>query len=396
MAALQTEVTKTEFGVVPGQGSVDKFQLKSQNVTLEVISLGCIITSLKTKNKRGEFDDIVLGFDNLEEYLSNPACFGAVVGRVANRIAKGKFTVDGKEYQLAINNGPNSLHGGLKGFNKAIWTSEVLLSGVRFCLTSPDGDEGYPGELRASVTYVLEGEVLSIHYKAETNKTTPVNLTNHSYFNLAGHGTPDIYDHEVSITADAYLPVDDTMIPTGVLPVLVRLPGVLPVPVQCPGEIAPVQDSLFDLRKPVLIGQRLKELAEPGFDHNFCLSSPGDPWLVRHCARYGEEVGAQDHHLSSSRMTTPAQETGTSRVTHPGSGRVLDVHTSQPGVQFYTANFLDGSLRGKAAAAYPRHSAFCLETQNWPDAVNQPRFPDALLRPREEYSHTTLFRFSVG
>ncbi|XP_006638617.2 galactose mutarotase [Lepisosteus oculatus] len=348
MAAPQTEVTKTEFGVVPGQGSVDKFQLKSQDVTLEVISLGCIITSLKTKNKRGEFDDIVLGFDNLEGYLSNPACFGAVVGRVANRIAKGKFTVDGKDYQLAINNGPNSLHGGLKGFNKAIWTSEVLLSGVRFCLTSPDGDEGYPGELRASVTYVLEGEVLSIHYKAETSKTTPVNLTNHSYFNLAGHGTPDIYDHEVSITADAYLPVDDTMIPTG--------------------EIAPVQDSLFDLRKPVLIGQRLKELADPGFDHNFCLSSPGDPWLVRHCAR----------------------------VTHPGSGRVLDVHTSQPGVQLYTANFLDGSLRGKAAATYPRHSAFCLETQNWPDAVNQPHFPDALLRPGEEYSHTTLFRFSVG
>ncbi|XP_064173071.1 aldose 1-epimerase [Anguilla rostrata] len=343
-----TEVSKEEFGVIPGQGSVEKWKLKSQSVTIEIISLGCIITSLKTQDKNGEMDDIVLGFDSLEGYLTNPRYFGAVVGRVANRIAKGKFTIDGKEYQLAINNGPNSLHGGLKGFDKAIWTSEATADGVRLSLTSRDGEEGYPGELSATVTYSLQGDTLTVQYHASSSQATPINLTNHSYFNLAGHGTPDIYDHLVSITADAYLPVDDTMIPTG--------------------EIRAVDGSPFDLRKPVLIGPRLKEVPGPGFDHNFCLSSPGEPPEERPCAR----------------------------VHHPKSGRVLEVSTTQPGVQFYTANFLDGSLRGKGGATYPKHSAFCLETQNWPNAVNQPEFPNTLLRPGETYSHTTRFSFTTA
>ncbi|KAJ8393207.1 hypothetical protein AAFF_G00062790 [Aldrovandia affinis] len=343
-----TEVSNEEFGVIQGQGSVEKWKLKSQNVTVEIISLGCIITSLKTKAKNGEIDDIVLGFDTLEGYRRNPRYFGAVVGRVANRIAGGKFAIDGKEYQLAVNNGPNALHGGLRGFDKVIWASEGRTNGVRLSLSSPDGEEGYPGELRAAVTYSLLGDTLTVQYHAHSSQATPINLTNHSYFNLAGHGTPDVYDHEVSIQADAYLPVDDTMIPTG--------------------EVRPVDGSPFDLRRPVLIGQALKEVPGPGFDHNFCLSSPGDPKKERPCAR----------------------------VHHPESGRVLEVSTSQPGVQFYTANFLDGSLRGKGGATYPKHSSFCLETQNWPDAVNKPHFPDALLRPGEEYSHTTRFTFSTA
>ncbi|XP_066553229.1 galactose mutarotase isoform X3 [Amia ocellicauda] len=272
-----TQVTKEQFGTIPQKGSVEKFILKSDDVVVEIISLGCIITALKTKDKRGQFDDIVLGFDNLEGYcFGNSRYFGAVVGRVANRIAKGKFSVDGKEYQLGINNGPNALHGGLEGFDKA---------------------------------------------------------------------APDIYDHEVSIPAEAYLPVDDTMIPTG--------------------EVRPVQGSPFDLRSPVLIGQRLKDVPGPGFDHNFCVSSPGEPLAERPCAR----------------------------VYHPGSGRGLAVSTTMPGMQFYTANFLDGSVKGKAGVAYPKHGAFCLETQNWPNAVNQAHFPDALLRPGEKYHHKTSFRF---
>ncbi|KPP56088.1 hypothetical protein Z043_109583, partial [Scleropages formosus] len=229
----------------------------------------------------------------------------------------------------------------------AIWATQAADGGVKLTLTSPDGDEGYPGELKASVTYTLEGDTLSIQYHACSSQTTPINMTNHSYFNLAGQGAPDIYDHVVSITADAFLPVDDTMIPTG--------------------EVRAVDGTPFDLRSPVLIGPRLRDAPGPGFDHNFCLRSPGEPRAERRCAR----------------------------VHHPASGRLLEVSTTQPGVQFYTANFLDGTARGKGGATYPKHSAFCLETQNWPDAVNKPQFPDALLRPGEEYSHTTRFTFSA-
>ncbi|XP_069463909.1 galactose mutarotase isoform X2 [Ambystoma mexicanum] len=277
-------------------------------------------------------------------YLSKHPYFGAVIGRVANRIAKGKFTVDGKEYELAINNGPNSIHGGLIGFDKKLWTPEVLPNGVRFSLVSEDGDEGYPGELKMWVTYTLHGGELTINYRAQTTKTTPINLTNHSYFNLAGHGASSVYDHEVCIAADSYLPVDDTMIPTG--------------------EVASVQGSSFDLRKPVVLAAQIKKFQIDGFDHNFCVNLQKEQ-------RYS------------------------ARVYHPPSGRVLQVGTTLPGIQFYTANFLDGSLKGKGGAVYPKHSAFCLEAQNWPDAVNKPNFPDALLRPGEEYNHTTWLKFSV-
>ncbi|XP_068135672.1 galactose mutarotase [Hyperolius riggenbachi] len=337
-------ITRDVFGTLPDGATVERFYLQSESVRTEIISFGCIITRLETKDRHGNFTDIVLGFDDLESYTKKHPYFGAVVGRVANRIAKGKFTVNGKDYHLPINNGPNSIHGGLKGFDKVLWTPEVIENGVQFSYTSADGEEGYPGELRVWVTYTLVGGDLTVNYKAQTNKTTPVNLTNHSYFNLAGQGSENIYDHEVSINAQHYLPVDDTMIPTG--------------------ELCPVEGTNFDLRNPVDLGSWMAELKEIGFDHNFCLSE-------------------------SQKKQTCA------RVHHKPSGRVLSVCTTQPGIQFYTANFLDGSLKGKGGAVYPKHSAFCLETQGWPDAVNKPQFPSILLHPGEEYNQTTSFQFSV-
>lgn len=328
-------------------GSVDLWLLQSPHVRVEVLTLGAIIRSVSCRGRDGQMKDVVLGYDDVEGYVSDKRYLGAVVGRVANRIARGRFVVEGKEYQLDVNNGPNSLHGGLKGFNKAIWAATALENGVQLRLTSPDGDQGYPGEVQASVCYTLQGETLTVEYQAQSTKTTPINLTNHSYFNLAGQEEADIYDHQVSISAQSYLPVDDTTIPTG--------------------EVRAVDNTPFDLREPVLLGPRLKEVLDPGFDHNFCLSAPGDSWKERHAAR----------------------------VCHPASGRVLEVSTSQPGVQFYTANFLDGSMKGKGGAKYGKHSSFCLETQNWPDAVNQASFPDCLLRPGETYRHITAFTFST-
>ncbi|KAM5165456.1 galactose mutarotase [Mantella aurantiaca] len=339
-----TSVSSDVYGSLPGGHIVKRFRLQSESVKVETISFGCIITCIETKDRHGNFSDIVLGFDDLEGYVDRHPYFGAVVGRVANRIAKGRFTVDGKDYVLPINNGPNSIHGGLKGFDKVLWTPEIVENGVQFSYTSGDGEEGYPGELKVLVTCTLVGNELAVNYRAETSKTTPVNLTNHSYFNLAGQGSESIYDHEISINAEHYLPVDDTMIPTG--------------------DIKPVEGTNFDLRKPVNIGSQIATLQEIGFDHNFCLKE-------------------------SQKQQTCA------RVHHKPSGRVVRVRTTQPGVQFYTANFLDGSLKGKGGAVYPKHSAFCLETQAWPDAVNKSQFPNVLLQCGEEYNQTTWFLFSV-
>ncbi|XP_053056984.1 galactose mutarotase isoform X3 [Acinonyx jubatus] len=379
-------VTRAVFGDLPsGAGTVEKFQLQSDLLKVDIISWGCTITALEVKDRQGRASDVVLGFAELEGYLQKQPYFGAVVGRVANRIAKGTFMVDGKEYKLAVNNGPNSLHGGVRGFDKVVWTPQVLSNGVQFSRISPDGEEGYPGELKVWVTYTLDGGELMVNYRAQASQTTPVNLTNHSYFNLAGQGSPNIYDHEVTIEADAFLPVDETLIPTvnaettgswceALKPSpcpLSRKPGQstpAPCPSTCPfppGEVAPVQGTAFDLRKPVELGKHLQEFRIHGFDHNFCLK------------------GSKDKHFCA-------------RVHHAGSGRVLEVYTTQPGVQFYTGNFLDGTLKGKSGAVYPKHSGFCLETQSWPDAVNQPHFPPVLLRPGEEYDHTTWFKFSVA
>lgn len=342
-----TQVSHQQWGEVPGQGRVDLWLLQTSQVQVEILTLGATIKSLSSRGKDGQMADVVLGYDDLEGYLCDKRYLGATVGRVANRIAKGHFILDGKEYRLDINNGPNALHGGLRGFNKVIWFATALEDGVQLSLTSPDGDQGYPGEVHVSVSYTLRADTLTVTYQAKSNKTTPINLTNHSYFNLAGQDATDIYDHQVCISAQSYLPVDSTSIPTG--------------------ETRGVEGTPFDLRKPVLIGPRLQQVPSPGFDHNFCLSFPGDPWKMRLAAR----------------------------VCHPDSGRVLEVRTSQPGVQFYTANYLDGSFIGKDGKRYGKHSSFCLETQNWPDAVNQLSFPDCLLRPGEDYRHVTSFTLTT-
>ncbi|XP_066451962.1 galactose mutarotase [Eleutherodactylus coqui] len=339
-----TSVTRDVFGKLPDGRTVEKFLLESNFVKVQIISFGCIITCLEAKDRHGNFTDIVLGFDNLEGYLNKHPYFGAVIGRVANRIANGKFSIDGQDYQLPINNGPNSIHGGLKGFDKVLWKPMEIENGVQFSYMSADGEEGYPGELEVWVTYTLVGSELTINYKARTSKTTPINLTNHSYFNLAGQGSENIYDHEISIDAEHYLPIEDTMIPTG--------------------EVLPVQGTCFDLRKPVDLGSQIAKVKGNGFDHNFCLN-----------------ITDKQHSCA--------------KVYHQPSGRVLTVRTTQPGVQFYTANFLDGSLKGKGGAVYPKHSAFCLESQAWPDAVNKPQFPTSFLYPGDDYDQTTWFNFSV-
>nr|XP_021530077.1 aldose 1-epimerase [Aotus nancymaae] len=286
-------VTRAVFGELPsGGGTVEKFQLQSDLLRVDIISWGCTITAIEVKDRQGRASDVVLGFADLEGYLQKQPYFGAVVGRVANRIAKGTFKVDGKEYRLALNKEPNSLHGGVRGFDKVSPTKQKTFSPP-----------------------------------------------------FSSQGSPNIYDHEVTIEADTYLPVDETLIPTG--------------------EVAPVQGTAFDLRKPVELGKHLQDFHLNGFDHNFCLK------------------GSKEKHFCA-------------RVRHAASGRVLEVYTTQPGVQFYTGNFLDGTLKGKSGAVYPKHSGFCLETQNWPDAVNQPHFPRVLLRPGEEYDHTTWFKFSVA
>jgi aldose 1-epimerase len=345
-------VKKSSFGKTPNGTEVDLYTLSNGRITAKVITYGAILTELDAPDKKGETGDVVLGFDDLKSYVAGHPYFGATVGRVANRIAKGKFTLDGKEYKVAVNNGPNHLHGGLKGFDKVVWKAEAVQgkdgAGVRFTYHSPDGEEGYPGNLDVSVTYTLTGDdALHIDYEAKTDKATPINLTNHTYFNLAGAGKGDILGHELMLAADKYTPADETLIPTG--------------------KIEPVKGTPFDFTTAKLIGKDLKELkGNPvGYDVNFVLRG-GD----------GKKpaLGA--------------------RVVEPKSGRVLEMSTTEPGVQFYTGNFLDGKQEGKGGV-YKQYYGFCLEAQHFPDSINQPAFPSVLLKPGQTYRQTTIYKFSV-
>ncbi len=340
------------FGHMPDGTPVRIYTLKNQNgMAVKITQYGAIITEIHAPNRNGKDDDVVLGFDNLDRYLKGHPFFGAIAGRVANRIANGRFTLDGKEYTLATNNGPNHLHGGLKGFDKKVWKSKPLPAGahsvaVEMSCFSLDGEEGYPGNLTLTVLYTLtDRNELRIDYKATTDKATPVNFTNHSYFNLAGSG--DILAHELWLNADNYTPVDDGLIPTG--------------------EIKSVKGTALDFTKQTAVGARYKEtgLKTPGYDHNFVLNHGG------------------------KRLDLAA------RVEEPRSGRVMEVLTTEPGVQFYTANGLDGSLTGVGGVQYPRFGGFCLETQHFPDSINKPNFPSVVLRPRETFQSTTVFKFSV-
>jgi aldose 1-epimerase len=345
---MKTTVEKSSFGILPDGSPVALYTLKNaKGVVAKITEYGTIITELHVPDRNGKMGDVVLGFDNLSQYLKGHPYFGCTVGRVANRIAKGCFTLEGKTYNLAVNNGPNHLHGGLKGFDKVLWKGEALPgAAVRFTYTSPDGEEGYPGTVTAAVTMTLtDANELRIDYHAVADRPTPFNLANHSYFNLAGTG--DILKHELMLAADFYTVADATLIPTG--------------------EIKSVKGTPYDFTVPAPIGSRFSQLrGNPiGYDDNFVVK------------RSGSELALA------------------ARVYDPQTGRVLETRTTQPGVQLYTGNFLDGTLTGKGGVIYRQHSAFCLETQHFPDSVNQPKFPSAILRPGQTYNHTCVYAFGT-
>jgi aldose 1-epimerase len=342
-----------EFGKLPDGTAVQIYTLKNKNgLGARITNYGGIVQSLDAPDRNGKLADLVLGFDSLSGYLgnSNPY-FGALIGRYANRIGNARFTLDGLEYHLAKNNGTNSLHGGTRGFDKRVWTAHKTSdAGLELKYLSKDGEEGYPGNLAVTAVYHLtDANELRIDYTATTDKDTVLNLTNHSYFNLKGVGSGDILGHVVTINADRFTPVDSGLIPTG--------------------ELKNVAGTPFDFRKPTAIGARIGQDDEQlklakGYDHNWVLNrgNPGVALAVR--------------------------------VLEPESGRTLEVLTNQPGVQMYTGNFLDGSIKGKGGKVYGRHSALALETQHFPDSPNQPSFPSTILKPGERFQSTTIYRLS--
>lgn len=346
------------FGHMPDGAAVEVFTLTNHNgLEIRTVPYGAAIVSIRVPDRDGRLGDVVLGFNSLDGYLTPPPYFGAVVGRYGNRIATGRFTLDGHAYQLATNNGANHLHGGNKGFDKKLWQAEPFEcdghTGVTYSYTSVDGEEGYPGTLRARVSYTLtSANELTIDYEATTDKATPVNLTQHSYFNLSGEGSGDILAHELTIDADRYTPVDATQIPTG--------------------ELAAVDRTPFDFRTPSAIGARIDAddaqlRTGKGYDHNWVLNAGGT---------------SAPHHAA--------------RLVDPATGRTLDVSTTEPGLQFYSGNFLDGTLIGQSGHAYPARSALCLETQHFPDSPNHPNFPSTILRPGERLQSKTVWTFGVA
>jgi aldose 1-epimerase len=344
-------VTHAPFGTLSNGSKVDVYTLKSPEVTARIMTYGARVVSIETKDRNGKMGDIVLGHNFVEPYTKGPKVFfGAVPGRYGNRIAKGKFTLEGHPYQLTINDGPNTLHGGTVGFADLNWTAQEIPNGVEFTLVSPDGDQGFPGKMTAHVRYTLDGNTIHLDYSATTDKPTVVNLTNHTYFNLSGENTPSILNEVITIDADKYTPTDATLIPTG--------------------ELAPVAGTPFDFTKPTRIGERIDVVNEQlkragGYDHN---------WVLR--GKMGE--------------LHPAAQ-----LYDPTSGRVLKVVTTEPGVQFYTGNFLDGTHIGKSGTKYVKHNALCLETQHFPDSPNHPAFPTTELKPGQTFHSSTEWIFTA-
>lgn len=341
-------VYSAPFGETPDGTPARLYTLTNQNgLIARITNYGATITELHVPDRRGQLDDVVLGFDTLDEYIGNPHYIGSTIGRVANRIAGGRFTLDGKVETLARNNGPNHLHGGVVGFDKKVWQAEILdgpAAGVRFTLVSADGDEGYPGRLETVVVMTLtEANELILDYGAATDRATPVSLTTHAYFNFSG--AADILGHELSIAAASYTPTDETLIPTGAL--------------------TPVAGTAMDFTRSRPIGARFDQLTNlpRGYDHNFALDGGGQ----------GLTLAARVFELTT--------------------GRSMTVATTEPGVQLYTANYFDGTLSGKRSVRYGRHAGFTLEAQHFPDSVNHPAFPSTILRPGETYRQTTIYRF---
>jgi aldose 1-epimerase len=340
-------VTRSSFGKLPDGRTVEALTLSNGSMQARIMTYGAAVVSLTAPDKNGKYADIVLGMDGIDGYVKGVPYFGAIVGRYGNRIGKGTFQLDGKTYKLAINNGENALHGGLKGFDKQIWTAREANGGVEFTYVSKDGEEGYPGTLTAKILYTLTPQnELRIEYTATTDKPTVVNLTNHTYFNLAGEG--DILQHQVMLNADRFTPVDKGLIPTG--------------------ELRPVKGTPFDFSKLTAIGARIDQKEEQlvfggGYDHNWVLSGTG--------------------------MKKAAE------VYEAKSGRVMEVFTEEPGLQFYTGNFLDGTITGKGGRVYQRRAAFCMETQHYPDSPNKPSFPSTRLDPGKTYHTVTMYKFST-
>jgi aldose 1-epimerase len=348
LAAGASKVEKVPFGTAGGV-PVDQYVLTDAGgMVAKVITYGATLTELDTPDRNGALDDVVLGFDSLDGYLAKEPYFGATVGRVGNRIAKGEFTLNGTTYHLARNDGPNTLHGGIKGFDKRVWTAEVVpgdAPAVRFTYVSKDGEEGYPGTVTVSVVYsITNGDELRLDYTVTTDMDTPTNVTNHSYFNLGGPEKGDILGHVVMLNADRFTPVDAGLIPTG--------------------ELRSVGGTPMDFRQATAVGARIGEVPG-GYDHNYCINGGGGRLAL---------VGS---------------------VYDPRSGRAMEVSSTEPGVQFYSGNFLDGTLVGKKGVAYKQHWGLALETQHFPDTVNHPNFPTNVLKAGETYRSTTIYRFSA-
>ena len=351
---IEMKILKSNFGVLPNGEEVYKYQLSNSKLSVDIINYGGIITNINLEDSQGKIRDIVLGFDDIDKYVNGHPYFGSIIGRYGNRIANGKFEIEKKEYQLIKNNGNNSLHGGLKGFDKVIWGVKEIkdnnIVGIKLNYFSKHMEEGYPGNLDVTVTYTLNNEnELKIKYEAKTDKTTVVNLTQHSYFNLAGESSGDILDHLVYIDADSYLPVTENLIPTG--------------------EIRKVENTPFDFNKFKKIGMEINNTnsqLEYGIGYDHC-------WVL-------------NDYTGNIRKVAEAKSLKT--------GIQMEVFTDQPGIQFYTGNFLDGTLKSKKEKTYEKRYGFCLETQHFPDSPNQPNFPNTFLTPEESYKTETWFRFS--
>jgi len=343
-------VEKVPYGKMPDGRPVDIFTLTNANgMRVKLTNYGAITVSVEAPDRAGKLADVTLGYDTLDGWFTSKSYFGATVGRYANRIAKGKFSLDGQTYTLATNNGENALHGGLKGFDKVLWNAETVqlpnAVGVKFTYTSKDGEEGYPGNLAVTALYMLTNDnEFKVEFTATTDKTTVVNLAHHSYWNLGGAAAGDILGHELLLEADQYTPVDAGLIPTG--------------------ELKAVAGTPMDFTKPTAIGARIAQV-EGGYDHNFVLRN------------------------QTGKVALAA------RVVDPKSGRIMEIFTDQPGIQFYSGNFLDGTVTGKGGVVYKKHQGFCLETQHYPDSPNRPNFPSVVLRPGETYKHVMIHKFSA-
>jgi len=347
----KTRVTKQAFGKTSEGTPVDIYSITDDKIEARIMTYGGILISVRVPDRKGQLDDVVLGCDSVEQYEKQTAHFGGIVGRYANRIAHGSFKLDGRTYSIPKNDGDNALHGGIRGFDKVVWQGRQIPDGVELTYISKDGDQGFPGTLTTTVRYILKGSALRIEYSATTDKDTVVNLTNHSYFNLAGQGKGDILGHALKIDASHMTPVDANLIPTG--------------------ELKSVEGTPFDFRTPHAIGERIDTddaqlRLGRGYDHNFVLDHPA-----------GELAEAAE-------------------VYEPTTGRILRVLTTEPGLQFYTGNFLDGSITGKEGRVYKRRFALCLETQHFPDSPNHPSFPSTKLKPGQKFHSVTIFEFGSG